>query len=133
MHNPHAASCPPPPLLTLFPAWCSLLLKKRRWLFATLDPICCMLSSLRVLRRLFATLDPTLRRVLLPSGRDALLSDTVGFISDLPHQLVDAFQVWLALSNMLVMHNALEAAFPHSGMSISDLPHQLVDCLPGVS
>ena len=34
-----------------------------------------------------------LRRVLLPSGRDAILSDTVGFISDLPHQLVDAFRV----------------------------------------
>jgi hypothetical protein len=46
-----------------------------------------------MLRRLFATLDPTLRRVALPSGRDAILSDTVGFISDLPVQLIDAFQV----------------------------------------
>ena len=45
--------------------------------------------------RLFATLDPTLRRVHLPSGREAILSDTVGFISDLPHQLVNAFKVGL--------------------------------------
>ena len=43
--------------------------------------------------RLFATLDPALRRVHLPSGREAILSDTVGFISDLPHQLVNAFKV----------------------------------------
>ena len=43
--------------------------------------------------RLFATLDPALRRVHLPSGREAILSDTVGFISDLPHQLVNAFRV----------------------------------------
>jgi len=49
-------------------------------------------------RRLFATLDPTLRRVLLPSGREAILSDTVGFISDLPHQLVDAFRVSLGVT-----------------------------------
>lgn len=46
-------------------------------------------------RRLFATLDPALRRVHLPSGREAILSDTVGFISDLPHQLVNAFKVSL--------------------------------------
>lgn len=45
--------------------------------------------------RLFATLDPALRRVHLPSGREAILSDTVGFISDLPHQLVNAFKVSL--------------------------------------
>ncbi|KAI3424852.1 hypothetical protein D9Q98_008236 [Chlorella vulgaris] len=46
--------------------------------------------------RLFATLDPKLRRVLLPgSGRDVILSDTVGFISGLPTQLVEAFQATL--------------------------------------
>ncbi|HKX07249.1 MAG TPA: GTPase HflX [Stellaceae bacterium] len=44
---------------------------------------------------LFATLDPTLRRLELPSGRTAILSDTVGFISDLPHQLVAAFRATL--------------------------------------
>lgn len=44
---------------------------------------------------LFATLDPTLRTVRLPGGRGAILSDTVGFVSDLPHELVDAFRATL--------------------------------------
>ena len=44
---------------------------------------------------LFATLDPTTRRVTLPSGSTALVSDTVGFIQKLPHQLVAAFRATL--------------------------------------
>lgn len=44
---------------------------------------------------LFATLDPTMRRVKLPSGREVILSDTVGFISDLPHELIMAFRATL--------------------------------------
>ena len=44
---------------------------------------------------LFATLDPTMRAVRLPTGRDIILSDTVGFISDLPTQLVAAFRATL--------------------------------------
>ncbi len=44
---------------------------------------------------LFATLDPTLRSLKLPDGRAAILSDTVGFISDLPHELVEAFRATL--------------------------------------
>ncbi|MEO0680079.1 MAG: GTPase HflX [Pseudomonadota bacterium] len=44
---------------------------------------------------LFATLDPTMREVRLPSGRRAILSDTVGFVSDLPTQLVAAFRATL--------------------------------------
>jgi len=44
---------------------------------------------------LFATLDPTLRTLNLPDGRPAVLSDTVGFISDLPHELVEAFRATL--------------------------------------
>ena len=44
---------------------------------------------------LFATLDPTLRAVKLPGGRPAILSDTVGFISDLPHEVVEAFRATL--------------------------------------
>jgi GTP-binding protein HflX len=43
----------------------------------------------------FATLDPTLRRVRLPHGEDLILSDTVGFISDLPTMLVSAFRATL--------------------------------------
>lgn len=45
--------------------------------------------------QVFATLDPTMRGVDLPSGRRAVLSDTVGFISDLPHELVEAFRATL--------------------------------------
>jgi GTP-binding protein HflX len=44
---------------------------------------------------LFATLDPTLRSLNLPDGRPAILSDTVGFISDLPHELVESFRATL--------------------------------------
>jgi GTP-binding protein HflX len=42
--------------------------------------------------RLFSTLDPTTRRVRLPGGETALMSDTVGFVRKLPHQLVEAFR-----------------------------------------
>jgi len=45
--------------------------------------------------RMFATLDPTLRHVKLPSKREVLLSDTVGFIRHLPHTLVSAFRATL--------------------------------------
>jgi GTPase len=55
---------------------------------------------------LFATLDPTMRAVELPSGRRIILSDTVGFISDLPTQLVAAFRATLeeVLDADLVLH-----------------------------
>ncbi|MEM8821588.1 MAG: GTPase HflX [Pseudomonadota bacterium] len=55
---------------------------------------------------LFATLDPTMRRLKLPSGRVAILSDTVGFISDLPTQLVAAFSATLeeVLEADIVLH-----------------------------
>ena len=45
--------------------------------------------------QLFATLDPTMRAVVLPSGQRVILSDTVGFVSDLPHDLVAAFRATL--------------------------------------
>lgn len=45
--------------------------------------------------QLFATLDPTLRRLDLPAMETAILADTVGFISDLPHELVAAFRATL--------------------------------------
>lgn len=45
--------------------------------------------------KLFATLDPTTRHVKLPNNEDLMLSDTVGFIQKLPHQLVDAFRATL--------------------------------------
>jgi GTP-binding protein HflX len=46
-------------------------------------------------RMLFSTLDPTTRRVVLPDGRGILLTDTVGFIRNLPHDLVAAFRATL--------------------------------------
>lgn len=55
---------------------------------------------------LFATLDPTMRAVDLPSGKRVILSDTVGFISDLPTQLVAAFRATLeeVLAADLILH-----------------------------
>ena len=55
---------------------------------------------------LFATLDPTMRAIELPSGREVILSDTVGFISDLPTQLVAAFRATLeeVLDADLILH-----------------------------
>ena len=43
----------------------------------------------------FATLDPTSRQVSLPSGREVVVTDTVGFINKLPHDLVEAFRATL--------------------------------------
>ncbi len=55
---------------------------------------------------LFATLDPTMRKIKLPSGREVILSDTVGFISDLPHELIMAFRATLeeVLSADIIVH-----------------------------
>jgi GTP-binding protein HflX len=52
-------------------------------------------AALPVADKFFATLDPTLRKVMVPGGRQILLSDTVGFIRKLPHQLVEAFKATL--------------------------------------
>jgi GTP-binding protein HflX len=56
--------------------------------------------------QVFETLDPTMRELRLPSGRKAILSDTVGFISDLPTQLVAAFRATLeeVVSAELILH-----------------------------
>ncbi len=48
--------------------------------------------------RLFSTLDPRTRRLELPGGRTVLLSDTVGFVRKLPHQLVEAFSSTLEIA-----------------------------------
>ena len=55
---------------------------------------------------LFATLDPTMRELELPNGQQVILSDTVGFISDLPTQLVAAFRATLeeVLDADLILH-----------------------------
>jgi GTPase len=56
--------------------------------------------------RLFATLDPRTRRLALPGGESVLLSDTVGFVRKLPHQLVEAFRSTLEVvkESDLVLH-----------------------------
>ncbi|MCZ2829972.1 GTPase HflX [Modestobacter sp. VKM Ac-2986] len=62
---------------------------------------------------LFATLDPTVRRTRLPDGRDVTLTDTVGFVRHLPHQLVDAFRSTLeeVVDADLVLH-VVDASAP---------------------
>jgi len=52
-------------------------------------------ADILAMDKLFATLDPTLRLIKLPSGLKVMLSDTVGFISELPHELVAAFRATL--------------------------------------
>ena len=56
--------------------------------------------------KLFATLDPVVRQITLPNGLDILLSDTVGFINKLPHDLIEAFKSTLEeVSNAdLILH-----------------------------
>jgi GTPase len=58
--------------------------------------------------QLFATLDPTVRQLKLPSGRRCTISDTVGFVSKLPHDLVEAFRSTLEEVTLaeLVVHVA---------------------------
>ncbi|MDQ6957760.1 MAG: GTPase HflX [Mariprofundaceae bacterium] len=52
-------------------------------------------SDVYAASQLFATLDPTLRKVELADGHSLMLSDTVGFVQELPHELVDAFRATL--------------------------------------
>ncbi len=71
---------------------------------------------------LFATLDPTMRGVVLPSGRKVILSDTVGFISDLPPQLVAAFRATLeeVLEADLILH-VRDIAHPETEEQAADV------------
>ncbi|MDF0602046.1 GTPase HflX [Psychromarinibacter sp. C21-152] len=77
---------------------------------------------------LFATLDPTMRGVTLPSGREVILSDTVGFISDLPTQLVAAFRATLeeVLEADLILH-VRDIAHPESDGQAEDVEAILHD------
>ncbi|WP_128254156.1 GTPase HflX [Falsirhodobacter deserti] len=71
---------------------------------------------------LFATLDPTMRAVELPTGLKIILSDTVGFISDLPTQLVAAFRATLeeVLEADLILH-VRDIAHPESAEQAADV------------
>ena len=65
--------------------------------------------------KLFATLDPTSRQVKLGDGQTAILTDTVGFIHKLPHQLVDAFRATLEEVNRAdVLVEVVDAADAHA-------------------
>jgi GTPase len=84
-------------------------------------------AGVTVRDQLFATLDPTLRRLALPGGRMVLLSDTVGFIRKIPHQLVAAFQATLeeVREAELLLH-VVDASHPHA-----DLQQQAVEGVLG--
>jgi GTP-binding protein HflX len=82
------------------------------------------LTSAEVLAQdqLFATLDPTMRSLQMPSGRTIILSDTVGFVSHLPHELVAAFHATLeeVLEADVVVH-VRDIAHPDSQAQKSDV------------
>ncbi|CAH2599267.1 ribosome rescue factor HflX [Rhodovastum atsumiense] len=72
--------------------------------------------------QLFATLDPTMRGLRLPSGRRAILSDTVGFISELPTELVAAFRATLEeVAEADVILHVRDAAHPDSAAQRADV------------
>ncbi|MBB4265333.1 GTPase HflX [Roseospira visakhapatnamensis] len=77
---------------------------------------------------LFATLDPTMRGLDLPSGRPVILSDTVGFVSDLPHELVAAFRATLeeVLAADVIVH-VRDMASPDTDAQKADVAQVLRD------
>ena len=85
-------------------------------------------SDVVVANQLFATLDPTVRRIELPSGRAATLSDTVGFVSKLPHDLVEAFRSTLeeVARSTLIVHVA-DASSPELANQIDAVREVLAE------
>jgi GTP-binding protein HflX len=72
--------------------------------------------------QLFATLDPTMRALKLPSGRTVILSDTVGFISELPHELVEAFRATLEeVAEADIILHVRDVAHPDSAAQRADV------------
>ncbi|MGL5741525.1 MAG: ribosome rescue GTPase HflX [Legionella sp.] len=71
-------------------------------------------ESIYVADQLFATLDPTMRQLNLPGSSAVILTDTVGFIRDLPHQLVEAFRATLEETQQadLLLH-VIDISDPH--------------------
>ncbi|STY27851.1 GTPase [Legionella wadsworthii] len=71
-------------------------------------------ESIYVANQLFATLDPTMRQLNLPGSSSVILTDTVGFIRDLPHQLVEAFRATLEETQQadLLLH-VIDVSDPH--------------------
>ncbi len=78
--------------------------------------------------QLFATLDPTVRRIDLPDARYALLADTVGFVRDLPHELVAAFRSTLQEAReATVLLHVIDAADPHRSDRIAQVNSVLTE------
>lgn len=79
-------------------------------------------SSIYVADKLFATLDPTLRKVKLPDYGELVLADTVGFIQDLPHELVAAFRSTLqeTIEADLLLH-VVDASSPNRQEQIREV------------
>jgi GTPase len=77
---------------------------------------------------MFETLDPTVRQIMLPSGRRAVLSDTVGFISDLPTDLVAAFRATLeeVTEADLILH-VRDIRHPDSEAQVADVEATLAE------
>ncbi len=82
--------------------------------------------------QLFATLDPTMRAIRLPSGRTVILSDTVGFISELPTQLVEAFRATLeeVAAADIILH-VRDAAHPDTAAQRADVLGVLAEMAEG--
>lgn len=83
-------------------------------------------SDVYVANQLFATLDPTTRRVKLPSGQEVLFSDTVGFIEKLPTQLIAAFRATLeeiVESNVLL--HVVDITHPNATEQVSAVEETL--------
>ncbi|MCX8505533.1 MAG: GTPase HflX [Alphaproteobacteria bacterium] len=85
-------------------------------------------SDVMVADMVFATLDPTMREVKLPSGNKIMLSDTVGFISQLPTQLIAAFRATLdeVIAADLILH-VRDIAHPDSAAQAADVRTVLVE------
>ena len=81
---------------------------------------------------LFATLDPTQRMIRLPQGRSALIADTVGFISDLPHELVESFRATLeeVAEADLILH-VRDISSPETDAEAKDVEEVLARIAPG--
>src|SRR5690606_1473677 len=78
--------------------------------------------------KLFATLDPTTRRVELPSGREVLLTDTVGFINNLPTQLIAAFRATLEeISEAAMLIHVVDVTHPNAREQVETVKRTLED------
>ncbi len=97
-------------------------------------------ADVYVADQLFATLDPTTRRIVLESGREVLISDTVGFIQKLPHNLIAAFRATLEeIEEAAVLLHVVDSSHPNAyehiqvvenmldnDLSVADVPVILV-------